>query len=198
MYMTSDFYENVTGDEPEYNVVYTALADDVTESEEDIANDWMKNDEIITVTLLAETINSVNDMLESLNFIVFVMILCAGLLAITVLYNLTNINISERVREIATIKVLGFYNLETANYIYRENIMLTLGGGAVGMFLGYFLTMFIIDTIQMDMVMFSKDISIFCYLMGFILTFAFSLLVNFIMYFKMKKISMVESLKSIE
>lgn len=198
MYMTPQCYENITGNEPEYNIVFTALSDDNKEDEKSIANEWMKDDDIITVSLLSEKISSINDMLKSLDIVVFVMILCAGLLAIVVLYNLTNINIAERVREIATIKVLGFYNLETANYIYRENIILTIVGAVVGLFLGSVLTHFIIETIQMDMVMFSKDISAFCYIMGFVLTLAFSLLVNFIMYFKMKKISMVESLKSIE
>ena len=198
IYITPTLYKTITGDEVEYNVVYTQLAEDITQSEEEIANEWMQNDEIITVSLLQATVDSVNDMLQSLDIIVFVMILCAGLLAIVVLYNLTNINISERVREIATLKVLGFYNNETANYIYRENMILTLVGAITGLFLGSMLTMFVIETIQMDMVMFSKDISVFCYVMGFILTFAFSLLVNFMMYFKMKKISMVESLKSIE
>ena len=198
MYMTPEYYKHLTGKEVEYNLVMTSLADDISDTEEEIANEWMKNDEIITATLMSETISSVNDMLKSLDIIVFVMIFCAGLLAVIVLYNLTNINIAERVREIATIKVLGFYNRETANYIYRENLVLTIVGAAVGMFLGSGLTYFIINTIQMDMVMFSKDISIFCYVMGFVLTIVFSLLVNFIMYFKMKKISMVESLKSIE
>lgn len=198
MYMTPEYYRYLTGKEVEYNMVMTSLADDISDTEEDIANDWMKNDDVITVTLMSEKIASVNDMLKSLDIIVFVMIFCAGLLAVIVLYNLTNINIAERVREIATIKVLGFYNRETANYIYRENLVLTVVGAVVGMFLGSGLTYFIIDTIQMDMVMFSKDINIFCYIMGFVLTVVFSLLVNFIMYFKMKKISMVESLKSIE
>ncbi|MDD6488591.1 MAG: FtsX-like permease family protein [Clostridia bacterium] len=198
MYMTPEYYRQLTGREVEYNMVMTSLADDISDTEEDIANDWMQNEDIITVTLMSETIASVNDMLKSLDIIVFVMIFCAGLLAIIVLYNLTNINIAERVREIATIKVLGFYNRETANYIYRENLVLTVVGALVGMFLGSGLTYFIINTIQMDMVMFSKDISIFCYIMGFVLTLVFSLFVNFIMYFKMKKISMVESLKSIE
>ena len=198
MYMTPEYYRNLTGREVEYNIVMTSLDKDISDSEEDIANDWMKNDDIITVTLMSEKIASVNDMLKSLDIIVFVMIFCAGLLAVIVLYNLTNINIAERVREIATIKVLGFYNRETANYIYRENLVLTVVGAVVGMFMGSGLTHFIINTIQMDMVMFSKDINVFCYIMGFVLTLAFSLLVNFIMYFKMKKISMVESLKSIE
>ncbi len=197
-YMTPEYYRSITGDEIEYNLVLTSLADGIVESEDEIANEWMQNDDIVTVSLLSETISTVNDMIQSLDFIVFVMIFCAGLLAVIVLYNLTNINISERVREIATIKVLGFYNLETANYIYRENIMLTLGGAIFGMFLGSALSIFIIETIQMDMVMFPKEISVFCYIMGFILTFVFSMLVNLIMYFKMKKISMVESLKSIE
>ena len=198
MYMTPEYYRYLTGREVEYNLVMTTLAEDITDSEEDIANDWMKNDDIITVSLMAEKIASVNDMLKSLDIIVFVMIFCAGLLAVIVLYNLTNINISERVREIATIKVLGFYNRETANYIYRENVVLTLVGAAVGLLLGNMLTQFIINTIQMDMVMFPKNVNLFCYIMGFVLTVVFSMLVNFIMYFKMRKISMVESLKSIE
>lgn len=198
MYMTPEYYRYLTGRELEYNIVMTSLAVDISDTEEEIANDWMQNSDIITVSLMSETISSVSDMLKSLDIIVFVLIFCAGLLAVIVLYNLTNINIAERVREIATIKVLGFYNRETANYIYRENLVLTVVGAVVGMFLGSWLTHFIINTIQMDMVMFSKDISVLCYIMGFVLTVVFSLLVNLIMYFKMKKISMVESLKSIE
>ena len=130
--------------------------------------------------------------------LVFVMIFCAGLLAVVVLYNLTNINIAERVREIATIKVLGFYSLETANYIYRENIVLTIVGGVVGLFLGNLFTGFIISSIQMNNVHFPTIVEPLSYVWGFLLTLVFSMLVNFIMYFKMNKISMVESLKSIE
>ena len=152
----------------------------------------------MTVTSINEQVNTILDMLESLNAIILVMVFCAGLLAVVVLYNLTNINISERVREIATIKVLGFYSLETANFIYRENIVLTVTGALVGMILGNMFSGFVVDALQMDNVMFPKLLSPMSYLYGFVLTIIFSMLVNFIMYFKMNKISMVESLKSIE
>ena len=163
-----------------------------------MANDWMKYDDIVTVSLISEQVETIMDTLNSLNIVVFVMIFCAGLLAVVVLYNLTNINIAERVREIATIKVLGFYSLETANYIYRENIVLTVVGALAGLFLGNLLTGFIVSSIQMNHVLFPKIILPLSYVWGFLLTLAFAMLVNFIMYFKMNQISMVESLKSIE
>ena len=198
MYMTPTFYEKLTGNETEYNVVYTQLSGDSLSYAHDIANEWMKSEDIVTVSLLKEQLDSITSTLDSLNVIVFVLIFCAGLLAVVVLYNLTNINISERVREIATIKVLGFYNLETANYIYRENMLLTFAGALCGLPLGKIFTTFIVREIQMDMVMFPQFVEPVSFVIGFILTIMFSLLVNFIMYFKMKKISMVESLKSIE
>ena len=191
-------YQKLTDKEAEYNIVYTQVAEDAKKNEKEIANDWMEHDDIITVSLLNEQLESITSTLDSLNVIVFVLIICAGLLAIVVLYNLTNINIAERVREIATIKVLGFYNGETANYIYRENTVLTLVGAAVGLPIGTLFTSFIVQAIQMDMVMFPQQVTFISYFNGFALTIAFSLLVNFIMYFKMNKISMVESLKSIE
>ena len=196
--MTPTFYEKLTGNETEYNVVYTQLSGDSLSYAHDIANEWMKSEDIVTVSLLKEQLDSITSTLDSLNVIVFVLIFCAGLLAVVVLYNLTNINISERVREIATIKVLGFYNLETANYIYRENMLLTFAGALCGLPLGKIFTTFIVREIQMDMVMFPQFVEPVSFVIGFILTIMFSLLVNFIMYFKMKKISMVESLKSIE
>ena len=198
LYMSKEYYEDVTGEEPKYNIVFTSLNDQYKDIENDISKDWMQNDDIVTVSLISTQIDTVNDTLNSLNFIVFVMILCAGLLAVVVLYNLTNINIAERTREIATIKVLGFYNLEAANYVYRENIILTIVGGIVGLFLGSLFSGFVVESIQMNMVMFPKEVAPISYLYGFILTFVFAMLVNFIMYFKMKKISMVESLKSID
>ena len=158
----------------------------------------MEEEDVMTVSLISEQVEAIMDTLDSLNVITFVMIFCAGLLAVVVLYNLTNINIAERVREIATIKVLGFYSMETANYIYRENIVLTLVGAAAGLLMGSMLSDFIVESIQMNNVMFAKNVTPFSYLMGFVLTFAFSMLVNFMMYFKMNRISMVESLKSIE
>ena len=198
MYMTPNQYKKLSGKETEYNVVYTQVDESYKDAGKDIANDWMQNDDIVTVSLISEQVDSVLGTLDSLNVIVFVLIVCAGLLAVVVLYNLTNINISERAREIATIKVLGFYNMETANYIYRENMVLTVVGAIIGLPLGTLLSSFVVLAIQMDMVMFPQQVNLISYIIAFVLTLAFSLLVNFVMYFKMKKISMVESLKSIE
>ena len=197
-YMSPEYYESLTGNKLKYNIVLTRIAESSSDDDRTIANDYMKDEDIITVTSMREQINTMMDMMKSLDFIIFVIILCAGLLAVVVLYNLTNINISERVREIATIKVLGFYSLETANFVYRESITLTIIGSFVGLALGNVFTTFIIESIQMDNVMFVKEVSFLSYLYAFLLTIVFSLFVNFLMYFKMKKISMVESLKSIE
>ena len=196
--MTPAYYEAVTGRPVKYNAVIANVAASAKEQEHEIANDWMEEEDVMTVSLISEQVEAIMDTLDSLNVITFVMIFCAGLLAVVVLYNLTNINIAERVREIATIKVLGFYSMETANYIYRENIVLTLVGAAAGLLMGSMLSDFIVESIQMNNVMFAKNVTPFSYLMGFVLTFAFSMLVNFMMYFKMNRISMVESLKSIE
>ncbi len=198
IYMTPKCYEDLTGNKMEYNVVLATVAENAKNLQHEMANDFMKYDDVVTVSLISEQVDAIMDTLNSLNIVVFVMIFCAGLLAMVVLYNLTNINIAERVREIATIKVLGFYSFETANYIYRENIVLTVAGAFAGLFMGNMLTGFIVSSIQMNNVMFPKLIGPLSYVWGFLLTLAFSMLVNFIMYFKMNKISMVESLKSIE
>ena len=137
-------------------------------------------------------------MISSLNYVVLVIIVCAGLLAFVVLYNLTNINISERQREIATIKVLGFYKMETAMYIYRETILLTLLGCLFGLGFGVILHMFVIQTVEVDLVMFGRTIAPLSYGIAAALTFVFSFLVNVVMYRKLTGISMVESLKSVD
>ena len=125
-------------------------------------------------------------------------ILFAGLLSFIVLYNLNNINITERRRELATLKVLGFYNGEVAMYVYRENIMLTLFGTLVGCLLGKFLHYFTIITVEVDSAMFGRKISLQSYLICARFTICFSIIVNAIMFFKLKTIDMVESLKSVE
>ena len=114
------------------------------------------------------------------------------------LFNLTNVNISERIREIATIKVLGFYDKEVSAYIYRENILLTIIGLIVGLGLGVVFHKFIIVTVEMDYVMFGRNISLFSFIIASILTMIFALLVNFAMYYKLKNVQMVESLKSVD
>lgn len=196
--MTPEYYKKITGNEIKYNVVYTQLTDEARSEEHDISNEYMEMDEIITVSLLKDQLDAITSTLDSLNVIVLVLVFCAGMLAIVVLYNLTNINIAERVREIATIKVLGFYNLETANYIYRENLILSLIGAVAGLPLGKIFVSFLVVEIQMDMVMFPQNVEIISFIIGFVLTMIFAVAVNFLMYFKLRKISMVESLKSIE
>ncbi len=197
-YMTPACYQRLTDRVMKYNLVFTRTAEGMKDQEKAIANDFMKEDDVITVNSITEQVNSMMSMMDSLNLVIFVMIFCAGMLAVVVLYNLTNINIAERVREIATIKVLGFYSMETANFIYRDSITLTIIGGLCGLALGNLFATFIVESIQMDNVMFPKLISFWSYFIGFVLTLAFSMLVNFMMYFKMNKISMVESLKSVE
>ena len=141
---------------------------------------------------------SIDDMLVALDRVMIVLILVAGMLSFVVLYNLNNINITERRRELATLKVLGFFDTEVAIYVYRENILLTILGIFVGCFMGRFLHYFTVTTVEVDMAMFGRDIFLNSYIICAAFTALFSAIVNWIMYFKLKKINMVESLKSVE
>jgi len=142
--------------------------------------------------------NKFNKMIQSLDLVTYVLIISAAMLAFVVLYNLTNVNISERLREIATIKVLGFYDKEVASYVYRENIIITIFGALVGLGLGVVLHRFIMKTVEMDAVMFGNEIKLSSFVIAFVMTLVFSLLVNLAMYKKLINIQMVESLKSVE
>ena len=137
-------------------------------------------------------------MMGNLNFVIIVIILSAGALAFLVLFNLTNINITERTREIATIKVLGFRNYEVDAYIFRENMLLTIIGSFVGLFLGILLHKYIIQTMEIDTMMFGQQAHPESFLWSILLTLLFSILVNMFMHRKLKQINMVESLKSVE
>ena len=158
----------------------------------------MDLDRVVTVTVNNDLRNRVNNMMQSMNYVIILVVVCAGALAFIVLYNLTNINITERIREIATIKVLGFYPKETSAYVFRENIFLTAISALVGLGLGTWLLSFIIDQIQVDLMCFKDEISVLSYVLAYALTFVFSALVSAAMYGKLNKISMTESLKSIE
>ena len=137
-------------------------------------------------------------MLTSLNYVVIIIIVSAGALAFVVLYNLANINIAERKRELATIKVLGFYDSQVSAYVYRENIVCTLCGIVVGLALGVALTQYILEMVEVDVVRFNRATDIWSFVFSGLLTALFAVLVNFIMHYKLKKIDMVESLKSVE
>ena len=136
--------------------------------------------------------------MNAINYAVVIIILAAAALAFVVLYNLTNINITERMRELATLKVLGFYDGELSAYIYRENVILTVFGVAMGMVMGKFLHQWLILTVEIDMLMFGRQLSLSSYAYAVVLTVLFSLLVNLAAHRKLKKLDMVESLKTVE
>jgi len=188
------------GYEPKQKTAYVHLncERDDNEAIYQAAANILNEDRVVTVTVNNDLRNRVNNMMQSMNYVIILVVVCAGALAFIVLYNLTNINITERIREIATIKVLGFYPNETSAYVFRENIFLTGISALVGLGLGKALLTFIIDQIQVDLMCFNDQIAPLSYLMAFLLTFVFSALVSFAMYYKLERISMTESLKSIE
>lgn len=198
IYMSKALYEKTFNKAIKYNMTMLTIPDLDESMEGEIGQRYIKNDDVTVISFNDEISRNFSKTINSLDMVVWVMIICAGLLAFVVLYNLTNINIAERQREIATLKVLGFYNRETSAYIYRENIVLTIIGSLVGLVLGIFLGYFIIVTVEIENVMFGRNIQIISFLWSVLLTAGFAFLVNFIMYFRMKKIDMIESLKSIE
>lgn len=198
IYMAPKLYEALFGEMPEYNFLYYRADDDSEAAEEAFAEEVLGYEAASEVQFNSQTRETVEDMLDSLNIVVCVLIISAGLLAFVVLYNLNNININERRRELATLRVLGFFNPEVGAYVYRESVMLTVIGTAVGIFLGIALHRYVILTAEIDMLMFGRRINWLSYLYSAVLTMLFSALINWIMYFKLKKIDMVESLKSIE
>ena len=158
----------------------------------------LKDDMVESVQMAGELQRTVQDMLKSLDMVIWVLIISAGLLAFVVLYNLNNINITERRRELATLKVLGFYDGEVAAYVYRENIYLTVIGIGVGVVLGMILHRYVILTCEIDLMMFGRTIRPMSYVYSMLITALFSLFVNGVMFFRLRKIDMVESLKSVE
>ncbi|MFA9379609.1 MAG: FtsX-like permease family protein, partial [Acetanaerobacterium sp.] len=198
IYLSRHQYEETFGQPFVPNTLFMRLGDTSNEVQDALSQTLLGNGYVLGITYNSSVEKSFNDILQSLDYVVLVLIFSAGLLAFVVLYNLTNINVTERIREIATIKVLGFYDREVSSYIYRENILLTLAGIAFGLFGGVFLHHFVTTQAEVDAVMFGRGIGWFSYLMAALLTLAFSLLVNFVLHFRLKRVSMVESLKSVE
>ena len=153
---------------------------------------------VMNVSVSADRADMVKNMMEALDLVVVLIVFCAGLLAVTVLYNLTNININERIREIATIKVLGFNASETAAYVFKENMSLTMAGSLLGLGLGYLLLVFVISQVKIDMVWFKPMVMPMSYVYSILLTWLSAIAVNFIFYFKLQKTNMAEALKSVE
>ncbi len=199
IYINDSTYEKSFGKKPSIRTAYVRLNDDA--SDDDIwehAARLRLNDKVAAASVNLDTIEMVDKMMKSLDAVVFVVILCAGLLAFIVLYNLTNINITERIREVATIKVLGFYDSETQSYIFRENYILTGIAAIVGIPLGKLLLDFVISKICVNTIFFVPRITVADYIVALALTFVFAVVVNMAMRRRLRDVSMTESLKSIE
>lgn len=198
LYLSPEKYEELYGVPAEYNTIIYSVKDGKDDQIEKIGTKLLSMDGVLNVSYTSSIEGRLDDMLRSLNLVIVVLIVSAGMLAFVVLYNLNNINITERQRELATLKVLGFYDEEVASYVYRENILLTIIGSVVGMVLGNLLHRYIILTVEVEEAMFGRQIHWQSYLYSFLFTVAFSLFVNWVMFYKLKKIDMVESLKSVE
>ena len=197
-YMTKETYEELYKMQYDTNAILTKNIEMNEEQEENLATGIMNQNEVASISMNSDVEEVMNTTMDSLNYVVVVLIVSAGLLAFAVLYNLSNVNISERIRELATIKVLGFYDKEVYSYVTRETILLTIIGILFGLIGGYFLNYFIIGTCEIDVLRFSKIIHPVSYLYAILITVLFTVIVNIFTYFALKKIDMIESLKSVE
>ena len=201
MYISPEYYESIFGEKVKYNTILLKEQSEVKKSEESenkLGKKILENSNISKVTFMSQTKSIFDEVMDNMTFVVWILIISAGLLAFVVLYNLANVNISERIRELATIKVLGFYDKEVYDYVGRETTILTIIGILLGLIAGYFLEMFILKTCELDILMFDTRISIWSYVYSASLTILFTLIVSVVTYFALKKIDMIESLKSVE
>ena len=199
VYMTPECYQSLFGKDIEYDEIFVVNKDPEDISyENDFSAKYLDNNAVSGITFTRTISDRIESMITSMNIVTYVLVVSAGLLAFIVLYNLNNINISERQRELATLKVLGFYDGEISMYVFRENIMLTVLGTIFGIFFGIWLHRFVILTAELDIMMFGRQIYTKSYIYSILLTIGFSIIVNIVMHWKMKKIDMIESLKSVE
>ena len=197
-YMTNGLHSGLFGKEPEYNGVYVKFGDHTEEQKKTLANAILKKKGVVAVFFTSDIVETFDEVIESLNFVVYIMIASAAALAVIVLLNLTSINISERKRELATIEVLGFYDKEVSSYIYRENVVLTLIGAVAGLGLGVVLHSNVIRMAETEIMMFGRDINTSSYIISMLLTFLFAYVVNLVTARKLRAIDMVEALKAVE
>ena len=198
LYMTPRVYEQTFGEKPEYeNIVFT-MQEDCKDDLEMAGTRILANPGALSISYTSSLASQVDRMLSTLDAVILVLIVSAGMLAFVVLYNLNNINITERQRELATLKVLGFYDGEVSQYVLRENVILTVLGIMFGAVFGILIHRYVITTVEVDAVMFGRNIKPLSFLYSGILTSIFSIVVNGVMHFKLKTIDMVESLKSVE
>ena len=198
LYMTPRVYEQTFGEKPEYeNIVFT-MQEDCKDDLEMAGSRILANPGALSISYTSSLASQVDRMLSTLDAVILVLIVSAGMLAFVVLYNLNNINITERQRELATLKVLGFYDGEVSQYVLRENVILTVLGIMFGAVFGILIHRYVITTVEVDAVMFGRNIKPLSFLYSGILTSIFSIVVNGVMHFKLKTIDMVESIKSVE
>ncbi len=196
IYLDDETFNEYSTYEP--NLIYFTTNLDTTEEREQLSEELLKRDSILSVTYKETLIENADNMLQSLNSVVFILIILAAMLAFVVLYNLSNININERKRELATLKVLGFYNHEVDSYITRENVILTIIGIGGGLILGFFMTSAVVSTIEIEKARFMYRVLPQSFIFASLISVGFTLIVNFITHFNLKKINMIESLKSVE
>ena len=197
VFMNLDYYEAVFGERPEYNTLFAKNSLDEA-GENALGEQLMEEESISGVSFVSKSVKTINSMIDALGMITIVLIISSALLSFVVLYNLSNVNISERLREIATIKVLGFYDNEVNAYIYRETIAITVFGAFFGLGAGILLHHAIMRMIALKAVSFGTVIRPVTYVYSFLLTILFSVIVSLFVNIKLKRIPMVESLKSVE
>ena len=199
IYMTTNLYNNLYEEDDKTNVLLAKYKDDLNKDQEyTLSEEILVDPKIGSIMLTSNLMETMNDTLSAMNVVVYILIISAGILAFVVLYNLANINISERIRELATIKVLGFYDKEVFDYVTREIVLLTIIGIIFGLVFGFILNSFILGTCEIEMLRFKRIILPQSYLFSVAITIVFTYIVNFVTYFSLKKINMIESLKSIE
>ena len=198
LYMTPAVYEQTFGEEPDYQDIVFTLKDEYKDASDSVGTEILTYPGALSISYTSSLSAQVDRMLSTLDVVILVLIVSAGLLAFVVLYNLNNINITERQRELATLKVLGFYDGEVSQYVLRENVILTALGILFGAVFGILLHRYVITTVEVDAVMFGRNIKPLSFLYSGVLTSVFSVVVNGVMHFKLKAIDMVESLKSVE
>ena len=198
IYMTPKVYEEAFHEKPDFENIIFTVKDEEKENMEQVGNEILKFPAALSISYTSSLADQLDRMLSTLGTVIVVLIVSAGMLAFVVLYNLNNINITERQRELATLKVLGFYDKEVSQYVFRENVLLTIMGVIAGAAFGILLHRYVITTVEVDAVMFGRNIKPLSFLYSTLFTCGFSAFVNMVMHFKLKKIDMVESLKSVE
>ncbi len=198
IYMNEQTYNKYSSKELTFNMAYVKFNNLSKEQQLDLQAKMLENADVLNMTFVQDSIDQANDMLQTLNKVVVILIVLAAMLSFIVLYNLSNINIQERKREIATLKVLGFYPKEVNRYITQENWILTFFGVLIGLVAGFFLTNIVVSTVEIEYVRFIHIIKPLSFLYSSIMSFVFTFIINFITHFSLKKIDMIESLKSVE